>query len=1131
MGNVIQVGQEMYGIGINTDSTDALNGQVVALVGAQGNRAAFVLADGSAIATSSMVGMLTTDCAQLASCPVTTFGYVRGLDTSAWTAGTKLYLNATAPGNLTNSTPTLPNNPVWVGTVLRSHASVGVIFVFPRTDPSDGLLSQNIYSTGNITVDGKINGVNISNLTEGPHTVDTDTTYTNGTGLSEVSEAFSILLGYQMPQGCNDGEIAEYNTTSGGWDCAIDNSASSGMASWVLAASDSGGSEIITDGETVTFADDNQYLTATRSTNTVTYSIIESILNATIGSEITSTVTQSFIEAFGFVTGAHTVDTNTQVQGDGNYLTNDSTTMYFNETKLNLTIDDRDSDSYPGDFWVNTSGDTMTGNLNMSNNNITDITKITFSDVSLKQLEANSEIDGSVMGVMMTNPPNQELPHLIIQSGGPSQASVLLRSFMIQNEINDFSNTTAVTSCISYMAEIGETLKIDCNTTTTGADLLVSDDFQVVGDVWLKDSDGEWHFMTRELALNDELRDNSVTSKLNVSITDDNLSLVESGGDTIAVVINEATTFLGTTDSILLTTGTNASPIFNHIYYNGGGTPTLTVSTTEQTGVADVSQVLEGANYSYASIGGSATGSEFIRGVYRRFLDDGALYKSGFDIAASSTELNFTTGTIKIMLQDFDITTAHDTDDTVIEINSTGNYIQHIGDLNGFSQYSDGGTITNNRYFNMVCGVAVTIDMGGRMYCVPQNEPSSEFNSISNAETDSTYTLFFPSDDFVKKLFIPVARVVMQRSGGANTIQTLSNGNLYLDIRGTISGAGAPPTPGVSSHSNLDNLEWDVAGHLFNDAGQTMDIGSYNLTTSEWLNGKLNASDVQNAPWSEGAHTTDTNANTICTGATTYLDGEGNCNNIDNVYLTQANEGNLDVNSSNYWDNYNTANTTQIENNGGVLSIVLSWFSSEFDSLFSSKTTDDLTEGSTNLYNNDSWNESHADSRYVDRSDWTTIDNYPAACGAGEYVSQIGDTITCSTPTGTTYSAGNGISLAGTTFSVAAGTALTQDAAGLSVSSNAIGDSQLTFDTGQALTSTSAVTFATVDTGQGANELYDMDQNVLTTSSPTFGGITVDQFSITTVNITCLNAACTFYANATDGCIQFPSGGAICDLG
>jgi hypothetical protein len=42
------------------------------------------------------------------------------------------------------------------------------------------------------------------------------------------------------------------------------------------------------------------------------------------------------------------------------------------------------------------------------------------------------------------------------------------------------------------------------------------------------------------------------------------------------------------------------------------------------------------------------------------------------------------------------------------------------------------------------------------------------------------------------------------------------------------------------------------------------------------------------------------------------------------------------------------------------------------------------------------------------------------------------------------------------------------------------------YDMNQALNTTSAVTFATVDTGQGANELYDMNQNVLTTSTVSF---------------------------------------------
>jgi len=51
--------------------------------------------------------------------------------------------------------------------------------------------------------------------------------------------------------------------------------------------------------------------------------------------------------------------------------------------------------------------------------------------------------------------------------------------------------------------------------------------------------------------------------------------------------------------------------------------------------------------------------------------------------------------------------------------------------------------------------------------------------------------------------------------------------------------------------------------------------------------------------------------------------------------------------------------------------------------------------------------------------------------------------------------------------------------------------STLKSNVGQALNTDSAVTFATVDTGQGANELYDMDQNVLTTSSPTFAAATI----------------------------------------
>jgi hypothetical protein len=50
-----------------------------------------------------------------------------------------------------------------------------------------------------------------------------------------------------------------------------------------------------------------------------------------------------------------------------------------------------------------------------------------------------------------------------------------------------------------------------------------------------------------------------------------------------------------------------------------------------------------------------------------------------------------------------------------------------------------------------------------------------------------------------------------------------------------------------------------------------------------------------------------------------------------------------------------------------------------------------------------------------------------------------------------------------------------------------------------------AATFSTVNTGQGANELYDMDQNVLTTSDVTFNSLTTGTYAADTVRVKVLD--------------------------
>lgn len=75
-----------------------------------------------------------------------------------------------------------------------------------------------------------------------------------------------------------------------------------------------------------------------------------------------------------------------------------------------------------------------------------------------------------------------------------------------------------------------------------------------------------------------------------------------------------------------------------------------------------------------------------------------------------------------------------------------------------------------------------------------------------------------------------------------------------------------------------------------------------------------------------------------------------------------------DTNSSDYWDNMDIPNATQMEDSNQELNIKEGWLETiitrVFNALFGAKTTDDLTEGSTNLYDNRSWNETYADGLY-----------------------------------------------------------------------------------------------------------------------------------------------------------------------
>lgn len=125
----LQVGQENIALSYNGSGSTISKGQVVAVAGAQGQRPSLMLADASSEATSAPTfGFATQSIANGAEGFVTTFGVVRGFDTSAVAAGDDIYLSTTA-GGFTATRPLAPNHTVFLGWVIKSHASSGEIFV------------------------------------------------------------------------------------------------------------------------------------------------------------------------------------------------------------------------------------------------------------------------------------------------------------------------------------------------------------------------------------------------------------------------------------------------------------------------------------------------------------------------------------------------------------------------------------------------------------------------------------------------------------------------------------------------------------------------------------------------------------------------------------------------------------------------------------------------------------------------------------------------------------------------------------------------------------------------------------------------------------------------------------------
>jgi hypothetical protein len=126
----LQIGQEQYVRVRNNTATTIENGTAVLINGVHGNAAPTISgAIATSEATSQVIGLATHSIEPNSFGYVTTYGVVRDVDTSAFSAGDELYLSATQIGSGVNTSPVIPNFKVTLGHVITSSPSNGSILV------------------------------------------------------------------------------------------------------------------------------------------------------------------------------------------------------------------------------------------------------------------------------------------------------------------------------------------------------------------------------------------------------------------------------------------------------------------------------------------------------------------------------------------------------------------------------------------------------------------------------------------------------------------------------------------------------------------------------------------------------------------------------------------------------------------------------------------------------------------------------------------------------------------------------------------------------------------------------------------------------------------------------------------
>lgn len=207
-GATLQLGQETH-VHVKNQSGATINDgtpvYVTGTLGASGRlTVAPMIADGS-IEAKYFLGVTTEDIPNGEDGKVTTFGKIRGLNTSAYAPGTTLYVSSTTAGFWQTTPPVSPALDLEVAIVINQHANNGTIFVRAQNGQYLGLLhdvylnsvADNqllVYNATNSRWENQgiasIGAINLDTVTDNGNTT------TNNISVGDINAGNVTLTGY-----------------------------------------------------------------------------------------------------------------------------------------------------------------------------------------------------------------------------------------------------------------------------------------------------------------------------------------------------------------------------------------------------------------------------------------------------------------------------------------------------------------------------------------------------------------------------------------------------------------------------------------------------------------------------------------------------------------------------------------------------------------------------------------------------------------------------------------------------------------------------------------------------------------------------------------------------------------------